>query len=530
MSTPSEAVPKVAPKKDVKGMVAPKKEGKETKEERELRYIQNYINAIKNLRIDQLIDLERRYPDLVKIAIKYSETNGAFGNLLLYVFPLNLGAPKEADDKTKKRFEIIQYLVARNVDVNYIKKGSFSPLHRAAIHGYLDALKFLLSKGARTQIHVGGNDRFARMDESRLATEYEQKHISEYLARVEKIFISIQLGAEQIESLYELIRNDHTVFPFLREVRGNNLLHHALKQPKPELEIVKVLLELGVRLEDKNDLDLTPLEVAVQHRNWKCIVEIFKYLRNNKAVEQKKLLENIHQLIEHGEKYFAEQQSTHNVDYEALAEIDPKFWISFAQKTMEIERYFSTIDQETRMKNKHYVQHLRNYATLCELIQNKTLERLKTKEETPSFGLVKKKTQTAFINLGGGLEEYPVLSFSQRSESYNFDEIRSPKASNSQGSKNQDSGTEKGATSGTKRKAAGAPLDATPSASKKAKVEGKSQEDKTKVREPVESPEDQISEAEKAKGKPLEPKTSGAGAGSGAGSGSASGARFGKKR
>ena len=176
----------------------------------------------------------------------------------------------------ENKMNILRILMERGCNPNVITQDGFTPLHFAAFNGNLEAIKILSSgRRSRTPLLM----LFDRFDRSPIqaAMDYcpDRHDIADALRSIDIIptfmhYADKQL-VEKIEWLPEIIPN----FFNKRDILGQNLLHLACRFPSKQL--IRFLLDNGLKCHSTDNEGNTPLHAAVKHRNVEVIPILIKY-------------------------------------------------------------------------------------------------------------------------------------------------------------------------------------------------------------------------------------------------------------
>ncbi|MHB9147566.1 MAG: ankyrin repeat domain-containing protein [Candidatus Amoebophilus sp.] len=174
--------------------------------------------------------------------------------------------------------EAVKYLVEKGADLNAKGNRDYTPLHYACRKGNLEIVKYLLEQGADIQAKNMWNDTALHY-----ACEKGNLEVVKYLLE-QGADIQAKGNGSESTSLHFACMNGHLeVVKYLLEqgadtqakgVYDRTPLHYACE--KGDLEVVKYLLEQGADIQAKNKYGRTPLHYACEKGNlevFKCLVE-----------------------------------------------------------------------------------------------------------------------------------------------------------------------------------------------------------------------------------------------------------------
>ena len=126
--------------------------------------------------------------------------------------------------------EMAQYLVSKGIDINFVDKDGWTPLHDYSSRTRLDIAKFLISRGA----HINARDNIGFTP------------------------LMIALNSSPISFIQFLIKNGADVN--IRTDDKSTALHLAVM--RGDVDIVKVLIDAGADVNAQNSGKMTPLHQA----------------------------------------------------------------------------------------------------------------------------------------------------------------------------------------------------------------------------------------------------------------------------
>ncbi len=193
--------------------------------------------------------------------------------------------------------------------------------------------------------------------------------------------------------------------PNLNIEGGNTLVHYALLHGQTDMALwliekidndrSKDDVAAKTCLEALNDDRKSPLDIAASISekgrtgpNWRFIIRSFCYIvaRKKKGLEgtQSKAEHQMHATVEIMKSWISKfisscKQNNIYIDYRLLAEeINPKFWVDFAEATLS--KKYSDLDLiQNKITQEEYEQFLADRKFLNELISNKQLIRIHTR-------------------------------------------------------------------------------------------------------------------------------------------------------
>lgn len=244
--------------------------------------------------------------------------------------------------------DCLEYTLSLGMKVDTRGSDGKTALHLAAHKGHLPIIQFLLSQGAmlglscENDIEVIEGLDFSTHKQIVKKVKIKQTELDIALSQcygevVRYLKEANELSSpKSIEQLEERLSQGHTFF--LRDSRGNTLLHHAVALEYTGMALF--LLSNGLDLASRNLEGQTPISALKQkyssqrgERTLQLLVDIFKFSRNkiisNKALE--KSLKKTHlQALRH--------ECNEIIDYLITHKLVQTHWVTFAEKVIESEK------------------------------------------------------------------------------------------------------------------------------------------------------------------------------------------------
>jgi len=173
-----------------------------------------------------------------------------------------------------KKTEIAEYLVARGADVNARDRAGANPLSYAIAGGLADTARMLIEKGAEINAPAMWN-----MRPIAFALEFGRKDIADLMLD-KGVTLPLEPGQESYRLFFSACSNGFTRLVNTMFEKGFTISENQYTRGLPHLaaaggsaEIVEKLIQLGFKMDGKNELGWTPLHAAAE-KGQSRVVEI----------------------------------------------------------------------------------------------------------------------------------------------------------------------------------------------------------------------------------------------------------------
>lgn len=213
--------------------------------------------------------MRTKFPIIAILAVLVLGSTASYGDekeAALQAVIKKYGTLLEASEKGNA--EGVQALLAAGAKVDERNKDKQQSIHLAAIHGHAEVVKILLAAGAKATAKVYG------VSPSDLAKENGHKELASYLAGEEaKEDAILRVANQKYVELVEAARKGDLVGVKSLLVAGADVkgkgralpLLWAVSNEHENIEMVKVLLAAGAKVDGANDFGFQPIHYAAKN-------------------------------------------------------------------------------------------------------------------------------------------------------------------------------------------------------------------------------------------------------------------------